>query len=365
MKSAAFSSERAFATVDTAALLHNFRLLKGLVAPDAPVMAVVKADAYGHGVFAVVPPLAAAGCTCFAVATLSEALEVRKLTEAAILILGYTPPARAPVLAGHRLMQTVFSLEYAKALSAVARQSGCRVRVQIKLDGGLCRVGLDASNAEDALAVCRLQGLEACGLFTHFPCPDTDPDGTAEAIKRLDVCRAALAQKGFALPCHAAASGAALAYPQGHFHALRLGLSLYGIAPCTTTLPLRPVLSLYAPVVQIRAVPSGTPVGYGGDFVTARPTRIGTLPIGYADGFCRRLSGFSVTLLHAGRCFSAPVVGRISMDQLTLDLTDTPAAVGDLVRLWSSATQPASYLQTIPYEVLTALSRRVRRIVIR
>jgi alanine racemase len=141
--------------------------------------------------------------------------------------------------------------------------------------------------------------------------------------------------------------------------AIRPGLALYGISPVPTDLPLSPVLSLHAPIVQIHEVTEGTPIGYGGDFITRQKSRIGVLPIGYADGFSRRLSGLSVTLSHKKKSFPVPVVGRVCMDQLMIDLTETPARVGDTVCLWRDTAAIADQLSTIPYEVLTALSPRV------
>ena len=143
---------------------------------------------------------------------------------------------------------------------------------------------------------------------------------------------------------------------------MRPGLALYGISPVKTALPLSPALSLHAPIQQIRAVPKGTPIGYGGDFVTAAPMRIGTLPIGYGDGLCRRMSGFCATLCRDNRRFPLPICGRISMDLCTVDLANAPAEVGDSVCLWENAAAAAAHAGTIPYEVLTSLSTRVERI---
>ncbi|MBR6728328.1 MAG: alanine racemase [Clostridia bacterium] len=366
MKSVRFPSQRAFARINTAAIDHNFRLMQTLARrqnPAAEVIAVVKANAYGHGVGAVLPPLLAAGCTRFAVATLQEALEVRQLApESEVLILGYTPPTKLPEMAKKHLTQTVFSPEYARALARVAEAAGCRLSVHIKLNGGLCRAGLEP-DPDPILRLLRQIGrpLSVTGLLTHFPSADLDPAGTRAALGRFLQCKKALNRAGFFPFCHAAASAAALTLPEAVLDAIRPGLALYGLSPVDTPLDLRPALSLYAPVVQLRSLSAGTAVGYGGDFVTARPSRIGTLPIGYADGVSRRLSGFSVTLLHGKARFSVPIVGRISMDQLTLDLTDTPAAIGDTVCLWQSANAPAAHCGTIPYEILTALSPRVRR----
>lgn len=367
MRSVYLPPWRALATIDTAALASNYRLLLQRAQGadgSTQIMAVVKANAYGHGVARVLPTLLNEGCRHFAVATLQEALEVRHLCkEAEILIFGYTPPTRLPLLAREQLTQSVFSREYGRALARVASNAGCRIKVHLKLDGGLCRAGLEPDPASLARFYRQLRRhLDVTGLFTHFPAADTDPKGTALALARFLQCRPALSAPEAPLFCHAAASAAALTLPSCGLNGIRPGLALYGISPVKTDLPLRPVMALYAPVVQLRRVPKGTPVGYGGNFVTKRQSLIGTLPIGYADGVFRCLSGFCVTLLHKGKRFSAPIVGRISMDSLTVDLTDTPAQLGDSVCLWQSAAPPAAYAKTIPYELLTALSQRVRRV---
>lgn len=368
MKSLHFPARRAYATVDSAALDRNFRLLLAYARRHnraAALTAVVKADAYGHGIDCVLPTLLRAGCDRFAVASFQEALAVReRAPKAEILIFGYTPPQKAPLLAKYRLTQTVFSADYALALAQVAKAACCRPAVHIKLDGGLCRAGLDPDPRAVVRLFCKLGStLDITGLMTHFPCADSDPNGTKLALDRFLACKNALNAAGLHPFCHAAASAAMLALPESTLDGIRPGLALYGIPPADTPLDLRPVMALYAPVVQLRPVPADTPIGYGGDFVTKRPSLIGTLPIGYADGVCRRLCGLSVTLIH-GKCrFSVPIAGRISMDQLTLDLTDTPAALGDTVCLWQSAAQPASHAGTVPYEVLTALSPRVERII--
>ncbi|MBQ8341815.1 MAG: alanine racemase [Clostridia bacterium] len=366
MRPISFPPDRGQAILKKDALLRNFRLISDharSINPNARIIAVVKADAYGHGAGLTVPLLGQAGCDFFAVATLQEALEVRRLDpKADVLILGYTPPNKLPEVFKHRLTQTVLSPEYAAALSAVAAAAECRPSVHLKVDGGLCRIGFSPDDKAGLLRTCRKRHLRVTGLYTHFPCADSDVTATKAALSRFLACKTALNEAGFFPFCHAAASAALLSLPESVLDGPRVGLALYGIKPTATKLPLAPVLSLTAPVVQLRGVPAGTPIGYGGDFVTKRPSRIGTLPLGYADGVFRGLSGLSVTARHRGKTYDVPVVGRISMDQLTVDLTDTPTCVGDTVVLWQNAATPAAHLGTIPYEILTALSPRVRRI---
>lgn len=366
MESVCFPSSRAFAKIDIGAIERNFCLLRSKAQQSNPrvrVIAVVKANAYGHGVALVVPALYRTGCDFFAVATPDEGLTVRELApDADILVLGYTPPVRAPELADAGITQTVFSAPYAAALSATMTAVGGSLPIHLKIDGGMCRLGFAPDDRAGLLRVLRRRGLAPTGIYTHFPVADTDTRATKASLDRFLSCHAALKKEGFPLFAHAAASAATLTLPESILDGIRPGLSLYGISPVQTALQLTPALSLHAPIVQIHTVPTGTPVGYGGDFITNRNSRIGTLPLGYADGFPRALSGLTATLSHSGKEYPVPVVGRVSMDQLTVDLTDTPALVGDTVCLWRDATAIAAQLGTIPYEVLTALSPRVGRV---
>lgn len=352
----AFTAPRAVAEIDGAALFENFRLLRAHC--GGRTVAVVKANAYGHGLALAVPTLLRAGCDFFAVATLDEALEVRALTrQADILILGYTPPPAAAVLEAARLTQTVFSAEYAAALSAAARARGARVAVHIKIDTGMCRLGLPV-DGEAVGTVLAQENLAVLGAFTHFPSADTDPTQTLGALREFLRLREVLPKGCF---LHAAASAAALSLPESRLDGTRMGIALYGYPPVRTMLSLQPVLRLFCPVVQIRAVESGTPVGYGGSFVTARPSRIGVLPVGYADGLTRALRGLTVRVFCQNGVYHAPLVGQICMDQCMVDLTDTPARVGDTVCPLFDLPAAAARAGSIPYEILTAISTRVER----
>lgn len=352
-----FDFPRAVAEIDTEALMENYRLLHGLY--GGRTVAVVKADAYGHGTALAVPALLCAGCDFFAVATLSEAVRVRKHAPFAdILILGFTPPQRVAELSAGGFIQTVFSRAYAMALSAAAVLSGVCVRVHIKVDGGMCRLGFSPDEGEVIRAVLRLPGLLPLGIFTHFPSADSDPEGTVLSLRRFSALLSALPSGLFV---HAAASAAALTLPSAAFDGIRVGIALYGVAPVPTSLPLTPVLRLFSTLVEVRRVPSGTAVGYGGAFRAPRDMRIGVIPVGYADGITRDLEGMEVALCtDAGEVF-APLVGHICMDHAMLALPDEGGNVGDAVCLFRDPRVPARYRGTIPYEILTALSPRVLR----
>lgn len=359
-----FPDSRVFARVDGDALFHNYRLLLArarAARPKTRLIAVIKANAYGHGTSCVLPPLLAAGCSAFAVATAREALEARRLAPAAdLLVLGYTPPAQAPLLAEADVAQAVFSLPYANALSEAMAGRGY-LKVHLKIDGGMCRLGFSPADLAGMIRALRAENLRPEGLFTHFPCADTDVAATRRALEEFLCCRNALKNAGFSLFSHAAASAALITLPEAVLDGVRTGIALYGL-PTPSVTGLRPTLSLYAPLIRVFSAPAGTPVGYGGDFVTRRPSLIGTLPVGYGDGFPRAMQGATVTLRCKNKCFSIPLVGKVCMDLSMVDLTDTPAQVGDEVCLFDSAAKAAAHLGTIPYEVLTSLSPRVKRI---
>ena len=345
---------RAFAEVDTAAIAANFRTVSARCGKKP--LAVVKANAYGHGVRHVVPALWAAGCRFFAVATAEEALEVRALAPfAEILVLGYAPPARARELALARITQTVFDATYARALAA---HTVLPLAVHIKVDTGMCRLGFSCEETAQIRTVFAQKPLHVNGIFTHFPCADSDTALTEAQLLRFLAVKNALPPIPFA---HAAASAAMLTLPRAILDGARVGLALYGISPVETALPLRPALRLCAPLVQIREVPAQTPVGYGGAFVTKVPSRIGVLPCGYADGLLRCLQGMTVRVRHQGAELSVPLCGRICMDQAMVDLTGTPAEVGDIVCVYSDIREVAARADTIPYEILTSISPRVER----
>lgn len=363
------ATDRAEIEIDEQALQQNYRRLHAFAAAHSQstavrTIAVVKANAYGHGFLHTVLPLLRAGCRFFAVATLGEALAVRRLAPTAdILILGYTAPKHARTLSAQRLTQTVFSKEYATWLSHYATRAACRVRVHFKVDIGMCRLGFSPTDLAAILQAASLPHLIPCGLFAHFPAADSDLTATRDAFLRFLSCRNALRARGLSLFSHVAASAALLTLPYTALDGVRVGLALYGISPVKTALPLSPSLTLTAPVVQIRRVAAGTPVGYGGTFVTKRPSKIGILPIGYGDGLRRDFEKAvgGVSFYRHNVPFFAPIAGHICMDMTAVDLTDTPVALGDRATVFSDPRPIAAALHTIPWEVLTALHPRIPR----
>ena len=379
--------EKNCAEIDLDALCENYRLLCRVLPADGSCqpIAVVKADAYGHGAPACVSALLAAGCRFFAVATLGEALAVRCVTDAAcveaeILILGYTDPAHAEQLAAHRLLQALLSDAYARRLAEAARAAGATVRVHVALDTGMGRIGLpaleacDAQRAADTIATLVADpALSVEGMFSHFSTadePQSDParEQTALQSARFFAVKQALEARGiFLKTLHLCNSAGMLWRPGDHLDAVRMGLSLYGVSPYPGAVEgLRPVMRLVSTVVHLAELPAGASLGYGADFRADSPRVIATLPIGYADGFLRAYRHARVTLHTQKGDVRVPIVGRICMDQCMLDVTGTAAAVGDRVTLFGAKPGELERLAlaagTIPYEVLTSVSARVVRV---
>ena len=359
------SKAHSTAVIDLSALKHNYRLLCEKLGGVAPIC-VVKADAYGHGAQAVARTLYGEGCRHFAVSALEEALAVREaVADADILILGGVLPEHVPLLVKHSITTAVFSKDIALALSKEAGRSGLTVRVHIKLDTGMNRLGFatyDEAARERSLAeikeVYGYEGLEIRGVFSHFATADEPwEQGTAEQAERFSVMLEKMEKAG--LPTgtrHLCNTAGALRYPPYRMDAVRLGLALYGYLPYEDAhLPLLPVMRLCSSVTHVHTLPKGEHGGYGGAFVADSQRTVATVSIGYADGFIRAYSGAHVTVHTGEGDFSAPVVGRICMDQCMLDVTGIPVKCGDGVTLFGNDTKSllelAERAGTIPYEV--------------
>jgi alanine racemase len=335
--------------------------------------AVVKADGYGHGAAAVARQAVAAGADYLAVAILDEALRLRRHGfQEPILILGYTPAAQARLVAGHALTQTVFDLDDAHALSQAASAAGKTVKVHLKIETGMGRLGVRPEDApEFAMAVAKLPFLELEGLFTHFAMADSrDTQYTRRQFHTFMAAKNAVASRGLTIPIsHCANSAAILTAPEMQLDMVRAGIIIYGLWPSSEIIgPVidpRPAMKLKAGIAMIKSVPAGTSLSYGGAFKTVRPSRIATLPVGYADGWTRMLSGRAEVLVEGRR---APVVGRICMDQCLVDITDLPEHINrsSEVLLFGGPELPvesvASKLKTINYEIVCMVGKRVPRL---
>ena len=366
---------RTWAEIDLDALAHNYRQARAKIGPRVKYLGVVKADAYGHGAIQVSRKLEALGADYLAVSSLDEAEELRRGgIRAPILILGHTPPAMVPQLIRYRITQAVSAKAKAEEYSAAAVRCGGTLKVHIKVDTGMSRLGFLVRGDHFGTGVaaiadsCALPGLEAEGIFTHFAVSDED-DAESEIYTReqfnvftrvLD----ALAAGGrtFAIR-HCANSGALARYPEMYLDMVRPGIALYGVGADAGRLGLEPVMRLKSSVSTIKTFDPGTDISYGRTFRTADRTRIGVLPIGYADGFFRGLSNRMSVMTDAG---PAPLRGRICMDMSMVDLTDLPSVkVGDEVEIFGRRQKVddlTSVLNTIPYELTCAVSKRVPRV---
>lgn len=371
--------KRCWAAVDLAALSHNYHCIRRFLSPGCRYLAIVKADGYGHGAATVAGQLQKDGADWFGVATMEEALDLRRQgIYRPILVLGYTDPAAAPILASNTITQTLFSEEYALQLAAEAAKAGCVVDCHVKIDTGMSRLGFDAENENTVLMVEKLAqsgSLHITGIFTHFAVADEDTpvsrDFTRLQFERfMRVCNRLQADGVNVGLRHCCNSAGTLLHPAYHLDMCRLGLSQYGLDPdpcMKALLDVRPAMSLYTVVSMVKEIPAGATVSYGRQYTAPTPRRIATVAIGYADGYPRSLSNRAEMLLHGKR---APVIGRVCMDQLMLDVTDLPEEVkpGDVVTMFGTdgdasitADELAALYGTIGYEIVCGISKRVPR----
>ena len=329
--------DRAWVEISWENLRHNVRVLRKAMPAGCELMAVVKADAYGHNAFAVSAFLNKLGVRAFAVATIDEGIYLRKCgIQGEILIMGYTDPARARELHKYRLTQSLVGYDYALALS----RQGYQIKSHIKVDTGMHRLGFDASDVNGIGEICGDSRLGVCGIYSHLCVADSqkpeDVSFTYTQIDRFYELIDQLAEVGIRLPkVHIQSSYGFLNYPELRSSYIRAGVALYGVksSPGDETklkLDLRPVLSLKSRIVLIKEVKEGETAGYGRAFLAKRDSRIAIVSIGYGDGVPRSLSCGNGSVLIGGR--PAAIAGRVCMDVLLADVTDIPeAAVGDVV----------------------------------
>jgi alanine racemase len=365
------------AVIDLDAVADNVRTIKSRLLPGTELWAVVKANGYGHGAVAVARTALAAGANALAVAIPEEGDALRRAgVGGRILVLGPTFPSQVDTVLDADLEVMVFDADVARRLSDQALSRGRRVPVHLKVDTGMSRLGVrwDTDPAGLARQVAALGGLELVGLATHLASADeSDSDASRVQWERFLTVVDEMRRQGIEVRWrHAANSAATVRWPGMHADAVRVGLALYGVSPWPETpagagRELRPVMTVLSQVAQVKQVPAGTAVGYGGTFVAETTLVVATVPIGYADGYDRRLSNRADAIVGGQR---ARVAGRVSMDQTVLALPASAAvAVGDPVVLmgrWGSehitAADWARWMNTIPYEVLTGIGARVPRL---
>lgn len=362
------------ATVDLSALAHNLSEVRRLISPACRIFAVVKADAYGHGLVEVAHVLARQHVGGFAVATVQEAVLLRNAgIREPVLVMAGLLPEETPDLIRYGLTPVVYDQTFAARLAEQIPANVAPWPIHLKLDTGMGRLGFTPAEAWEILTRIRAAGqLRIEGLMTHLADADsTDPTFTNQQLAVLDDMVARIRQADLPIPLvHAAGTAGILSHPASHRDAVRPGLMLYGYHTCeqmTVPVSLKPVLSVATKVIQIRSLKKGDSVSYNRTFVAKRPSRIAVLPLGYADGYSRALSDRASVLIRGRR---APVVGRICMDLTMIDVTEVSgAAAGDDVTLIGrqeaesiTADDLAGWQDSIPYDVLCAIGTRVPRV---
>jgi alanine racemase len=366
-----------WATIDLDAIAHNVSAIKRHVGSQVAVMAVVKANAYGHGMEPVARQALESGASWLAVNRLEEGISLREAgILASILVMGYTPATGASIAVAHDLRLAVDSIALAEALSAAGQQALRTVPIHVKIDTGMGRFGILPDEAlvffRDLL---RLPRLELEGAFTHFAVADQeDKEHTHRQFALFCEILNKLEKEGIQIPIrHAANSAATLDLPRMHLDAVRVGIAIYGLRPSANlepAIPLRPALSLKSRVGRVRTLPPGSGISYGRTFITDRPTPVALIPVGYGDGYLRLNSNRGAVLISGQR---APIRGRVCMDQFVVEISDIgDAKLGDEVVLIGrqgasilSAEEVASWGETINYEVVTQLLPRVPRVYLR
>ncbi len=381
-------SQLVWAEVDLKAIACNIRELRRITSPYARLMAVVKANAYGHGLIEITRQAIHSGAEFLGVARASEGIQLRKAGfDVPVLIFSYTSPAMAGKLVEFDLTQSICSYKTAKAFSAAAHSLGKKIKIHIKVDTGMGRLGLlpdrlglfssgkdtmkNAVNEAESIAC--LSGLELEGIFTHFATADSMDKSFAENqfevfIDFLNQLRIA----GMEFPVkHAANSAAVIEMPETHLDMVRAGISIYGLYPSNETdksrIALKPAMELKTRIIHLKKVPAGFKISYGATYETRKPTTIATVSIGYADGFNRLLSSRGYMLV---RGHKAPVVGRVCMDLTMLDVGDIPdveleeevVVFGKQGSSSITVDEIASNLNTINYEVVSTITDRVPRL---
>lgn len=367
---------RTWAEVDLDAIRHNYEALRRHIGKSVKFLGVVKADAYGHGAVHVARTLQDLGADYLAVSSLDEAMELRANgIVMPILILGHTPTEQVPNLIANNITQTVTCLAKAHEYNAAAAEFGAVLRVHMKVDTGMSRLGVLCAGRHFDTGIdgivdsCNMPNLDVEGIFTHFAVADetdeNDIDYTKRQFELFKATVSAVEQRlGRRIAIrHCANTGAVAQYPETYMDMVRPGLLLYGCGEFAQKLGLRPAMALKAMINTIKIYDEGTDISYGRMYRTTSPTRIGVIPYGYADGFFRCLSNRCSIMTASG---PAPQRGRICMDMSMIDLSELPGVgVGDEVEIFgphNPVETLAELAGTIPYELICAVSKRVPRV---
>ena len=370
-------SRAVWAEINLDNLAHNMREVRRVTNKNTKVTAVIKADGYGHGAKDIASTLLENGADRFAVATLSEAIQLRKeVHNVEIMVLGYTPNIQAKDLIKNNIIQTIYSLDQAKEFSQIAISLNKKVTVHIKIDTGMHRLGLlpNEDTINEIVEINKLNGLIIEGIFTHFATADEiDKEYTRDQVNKFNYVTTELEKKGLKIPLkHVSNSAAIIDLPEFNYDMVRAGIMLYGLYPSNhinrDIVDLKEVMCLKTKIAQIKNLNAGSSISYGLNFTVQRNSKIAILPIGYADGYSRTLSNQSHVMINGKK---APIVGNICMDQCIIDVTDIDINREDDVILFGgndngiTIDSIAKLLQTINYEVVCMVKKRVPRVYIK
>ncbi|MCG8539600.1 MAG: alanine racemase [Clostridia bacterium] len=356
-------------------LAHNIREVKRIVKPGTLITAVIKADGYGHGAVQIAKTLIENGADRLAVATLSEAIQLRRRYEnIPILILGYTPNDSGELVIKHNIIQTIYSYKQAYHYSQKSKELDDKVKVHIKIDTGMSRLGMKANKetVKTIKEISNLPNLSIEGIFTHFAVADeADKEFTYGQVEKFKSLCDALENENVNIPIkHVSNSGAIIDLPDMNYNMVRAGIMLYGLYPSNEVdkkkVDLKEVMSLKARISHVKEIETGVGVSYGLIYKASKKTKIATLPIGYADGYTRLLTGKARAIIKGKK---VPVVGRICMDQCMVNVTGLDVNIDDEVILFGSdgknyitIDDMAQSLGTINYEIVCMISKRVPRV---
>ena len=369
---------RASACISLDALAYNIGQVRSMISPGTKLMCIVKADAYGHGACALAGRLLEMGADSFAVGTVEEGIELRRCgVKAPILILGYSSKEQLEDIIRNDLTSSVFTYAMAKDLDCAANELGMTASIEISIDTGMNMIGFlpdEDSVKRITMIASLLKNLKIQGIFTYFSTADSEEgDMPMQQAQRFTWMLKRLEESGVSIPCrHCANSAAIMKYPELNMDMVSAGIILYGLYPSDAIDPaplsLKPVLTLKSHVVYIKTVPKGAKIGYGAAFTCQRETRVATIPVGYADGYPRAMSNCGHVLIGGNRY---PIIGRICMDQLMVDITDAEDEIRqcDEVILFGKQGSEEITVEEIAeasascnYEFVCGISRRVPRV---
>lgn len=373
--------KRTWAEINLDNIEHNYKIIRENVDKKTMMCCVIKADGYGHGAVQVAKLYEKLGADWFCVSNIEEALELRQNgITLPILILGYTPAECARTLADNNISQACYSIEYAKLLSENAVKQNITVNIHLKLDTGMSRIGLmcqkftrDNKSIDEAERICKLPHLYSQGIFTHFAVSDEAEQGKNFTLNQFECyihTVKALEKRGIKFDIkHCANSGAIIDYPQTHLDMVRAGIILYGLSPSAKLygkLDLKPAMELKSVISQIKEIEEGTTISYGRTYIASKIKKVATVPVGYADGFIRKIAEQGYISINRKK---AKILGRICMDQLIVDADNTDdIKTGDTVTLFGTGENTptvddiANWTGTINYEVVCLISKRVARV---